>query len=182
MATLPRTTAYPFDLRWDDSMSPAMAFRTGGTSPILTAITTNISGLAYALNDLGHFAIQMPHDMAPGSDLDLHVHFTFPSQPTAGRTIRWEVFYSYGTIDGAFGAESAAQYGEYTIQAADNKYHRVKEVCTIAGSATVPQSSCIIARIRRVASTGTESDVDPIILFVDAHYQKGQYGTAGEYS
>jgi len=159
-----------------------MAFKTGGTTPALTAITANISGLAFALNDLGHFAIQMPHNMAPGSDLKLHAHFTFPSQPTAGRTVRWEVYYSYGAINGAFGAESAAQYGEYTIQGADDKVHRVKEICSIAGSSTVPQSSIIIARIKRVASTGTESDVDPILLSVDAHYQKGAYGTYSEFA
>lgn len=182
MATITRTTAYPFDLRWDDSMSPAYSFPNGGTAPALTAITANISGMAYAVNDLGHFAIQMPHNMAPGSDIKLHVHFTFPSQPTSGRTVRWEVYYSYGAINEAFSAESAAQYGEYTIQATDNKYHRVKEICTISGSSSVPQSSCVIARIRRVASTGVESDVAPIILFVDAHYQKGPYGTFTEFA
>jgi len=180
MATLPRTTAWPASLVWTDSMSPAMAFKTGGTTPALTAITTNISGLAFALNDLGHFAIQLPHDIAPGSDLRLHAHFTFPSQPTAGRTVRWEVYYSYGIIDAAFGAESAVQHGEYTIQATDDKYHRTKAICTISGSATAPRSSIILARIRRVASTGTESDVDPILLSVDAHYQKGAFGTLDE--
>ena len=84
MATLPRTTAQPLGLTWDDSMSPAYSFPTGGTSPSLTAITTNISGMAYGTDDLGHWAIQLPHDCTPGSDLRLHVHFVFPTQPTAG--------------------------------------------------------------------------------------------------
>ena len=180
MAELPRTTASPVGLVWTDSSSPANNLPNGGTAPNLTAITTNISGMAYAVNDLGHFAIQMPHSIAPGSDLRIHCHFTFPSQPTAGRTVRWELFYSVGDINGAFGAESAAQYGEYTIQATDNKYHRVQALATATASMS-PQSNAIIGRIRRVASTGTESNVSPILLFVDAHFQQGPYGTLGEF-
>lgn len=181
MAALPETTATPMAYTWTDSMTPANNLPNGGTAPNLTAITTNISGMAYAVNDLGHFAIQLPHTCAPGSDLRVHCHFVFPSQPTAGRTVRWEAYYSIGDINGAFSAESAAQYGEYTIQASDNKYHRVQALFTVSASSS-PQSNAIIGRIRRVASTGVESDVSPILLFVDAHFQQGPYGTDGEFS
>lgn len=181
MATLPETTAYPMSLDWTDSMTPAASLPNGATAPDLTAITTNVSGMAYKVNDLGHFAIQLPHTCAPLSDLRVHCHFTFPSQPTAGRTVRWECYYTVGDINGAFGAESAAQYGEYTIQASDNKMHRVQWLFTAAASAT-PQSNAILGRIRRVASTGTESDVNPILLFVDAHFQQGAFGTQGEFA
>lgn len=181
MATLPDTTAYPLGLDWNDSMSPAYSLPNGGTSPTLTAITTNISGLGYGVNDLGHFAIQMPHSCAPGSDLRLHCHFTFPTQPTAGRTVRWEVYYSVGDINAAFGAESAVQHGEYTVQASDALIHRVQAICTATAPAT-PQSCILIGRIRRVASTGTESDVEPILLAVDCHFQQGPYGTQTEFS
>lgn len=181
MAELPRHTAYPLGLTWNDSSTPAASLPNGVTAPKLTAITTNISGMAYAVNDLGHFAIQLSHNAAPGSDLRIHCHFTFPSQPTAGRTVRWELYYSVGDINGAFGAESAAQYGEYTIQASDNKYHRVQALATVTASAS-PQSNAIIGRIRRVASTGVESNVDPILLFVDAHHQQGPFGTVGEFA
>jgi hypothetical protein len=162
-------------------MTPANNLPNGGTAPSLTAITTNISGMAYAVNDLGHFAIQINHDCAASSDLKLHCHFVFPSQPTAGRTVRWEVYYSLGGVGAAFSAESVAQYGEYTIVASDDKIHRAQSICTISGLAA-PQSCAIIGRIMRVASTGSESDVNPILLFVDAHYQRGPYGTYAEFS
>ena len=181
MATLPETTAYPMSLDWNDSMSPAYSLPNGGTTPSLAAITANISGMEYKVNDLGHFAIQMPHSCAPLSDLRLHCHFTFPTQPTAGRTVRWEVYYSVGDINAAFGAESAAQYGEYTIAASDDKIHRVRSICTATAPAT-PQSCILIGRIKRVASTGTESDVNPILLAVDCHFQQGPMGTQGEFS
>mgnify|MGYP000906876721 FL=1 len=181
MADLPRSVSYPLGLEWTDSMTPANNLPAGGTTPTLTAITTHISGMAYKVNDLGHFAIQLPHSCAPLSDLRIHCHFTFPSQPTAGRTVRWEVYYSVADINGAFGAESAAQYGEYTIQAADNKYHRVQSICTATATAT-PQSNAIIGRIRRVASTGVESDVSPVLLFVDCHFQQSAYGTKSEFA
>jgi len=180
VAELPRTTAAPLALAWTDSMSPAYSLPAGGTAPALTAITTNISGLAYAVNDLGHFAIQMPHTIQPLSDMRLHCHFTFPSQPTAGRTVRWECYFSLAGINTAFSAESAAQHGEYTIQASDNKVHRVQPIFTATAPA-IPQSCILIGRIRRVASTGTESNVDPVLLAVDAHFQQGPHGTEGEF-
>lgn len=162
-------------------MTPANNLPNGATAPSLTPITTNISGQAYKVNDLGHFAIQLPHSCAPSSELRVHRHFTFPSQPTAGRTVRWECYYSVGGVNGAFGAESAAQYGEYTIQATDNKYHRVQALFTATAGAS-SASTAIIGRIRRVASTGSESNIDPILLFVDAHFQQAAGGTLGEFS
>jgi hypothetical protein len=168
-------------LDWNDSMSPAYSLPNGGTAPSLTAIFTNISGLAYGVNDLGHFAIQMPHTIQPLSDLRLHCHFVFPSQPTAGRTVRWECYYSVAAINGEFSAESAAQYGEYTIQESDNKVHRVQSIFSATAPA-IPQSCILIGRIRRVASTGTESNVNPILLAVDAHFQQGPMGTQSEFA
>lgn len=181
MATIARTKASTMSLTWNDSMTPANNLPTGGTAPALTAITTNISGMAYAVNDLGHFAIQIPHTCEPSSDLKVHCHFVFPSQPTQGTTVRWELYYSLADVNGAFSAESSAQYGEYTVQASDNKVHRVQALATISSS-TSPQSCAIIGRIRRVASTGSESNVAPILLFVDAHFQQGPYGTQNEYN
>lgn len=181
MATLPETTAHPMGLDWNDSQVPAASLPNGVTAPALTAITTNVSGMSYQVNDLAHVAIQLPHSCAPGSDLRVHCHFTFPSQPTAGRTVRWECYYILGDINGAFSGESAAQYGEYTIQASDNKIHRVQALFTATASAS-PQSNALLFRIKRVASTGVESDVNPILLFVDCHFQQGAFGTQTEFA
>ncbi len=183
MATLLENYATPFGLAWQDSASPAAIWPNGGTAPAMANFTSaNIQLQQYAVNDLFFFQLQLQHGTAALSDARMHVHFTFPSQPTAGRWVKFEAIYSIGEINGAFGAESAAATGEYQIVAADNKYHRV--VALAAPSlGSVPQSAAIVGRIRRIAATsGVESDVSPMILFCDAHVQMAGPGTEGEFA
>jgi hypothetical protein len=183
MATLLETYATPFGLAWQDSSSPAAIWPNGGTAPAMQNFTSaNIQLMQYGLNDLFFFQLQLQHGTAGLSDARIHVHFTFPSQPTAGRYVKFELIYSIADINGAFGAESAAQTNEYQIQATDNKYHRVLQLAAPTLSAT-PQSNAIIGRIRRIdATSGTESNVSPMILFVDAHVQMAGPGTEGEFA
>lgn len=183
MATLPETYATPFGLAWQDSASPAAVWPTGGTAPALANFTSaNIQIMQYAVNDLFYFQLQLQHGTAALSDARLHVHFTFPSQPTSGRWIKLEAIYSIGEVNGAFGAESAAATAEYQIQATDNKYHRVLALAA-PSLGSVPQSAAIVGRIRRIAATsGTESDVSPMLLFCDVHVQMAGPGTEGEFA
>lgn len=183
MATLPRTTAASLGRRWQDTVSPAAVWPNGATAPALANLTSaNIQGMQYAVNDLLFFQLQMPHGTAPSSDARLHVHFTFPTQPTSGRWVKWECYYTVGDINAAFGAESSVQTVEYQVVATDALYHRVSSICTVALPAT-PQSSAICGRLRRIAATsGTESDVNPVVLFIDAHIQLDEPGTVGEFS
>lgn len=183
MADLPRTTATQFGLVWQDTMGVAAAFPTGSTAPALANLTSaNIQAYQYAVNDLLHFQLQLPHGAAAGSDLRCHVHFLFPTQPTAGQYIKWEAYYTIGAINAAFGAESSIQTVEYQVQASDAMYHRVSALFTATVPA-VPQSSILCGRLRRIAATsGSESSVSPVILFVDAHFQEAGPGTVGEFS
>lgn len=176
MADIPKTTAYPLNGLWNNAVTRAYSIPNGGTSPVLTAITTNIYGMAYAVNDLGYSVIDLPHTCAPSTDLKIHACFTFPSQPTAGRTVRWELYYAVAADDIQY-VEVGPVYGEYTIQATDNKYHRTQLITTASLSSTAPWGTMVIFRIRRVASTGTESDVNPILTAITGHFQQGNFGT-----
>ena len=183
MAELPRTTATPWALSWQDSSSPAAIWPNGGTAPVSANFTSaNIKLQQYAVGDLLYFQLQLQHGVASGSDARLHVHFTFPSQPTVGRWIKFELIYSIGDINAQFSAESAAATAEYQVVATDNKYHRVVQLAAPTLS-TTPQSNAIIGRLRRISATsGTESDVSPMILFLDAHVQMAGPGTRGEFA
>lgn len=182
MATLPRTTATPLALTWNDTGQAALSLPTGGTAPSLTAFSSgwNTQGPAYNVNDLLYFGFQLNHNAAVGSDCKLHLHFMFPSNPTAGRTVRFECYYTVAQVNQAFSAESGPHYAEYTIPATDGVKHRVIDLIGFALPA-LPQSAWVAGRVRRVASTGTESNVSPILGFVDGHYQQGPYGTMGEF-
>jgi hypothetical protein len=156
---------------WLDSASSGVSYPSGSTAPTRTTFTTNTAGWIYAIGDYFDGFIQMNHDVQKSSPLDIHIHFAFGSQPSAGTNLAWQLYYCYAKLDGTF-SETAATAVEYTVQASDNKVHRVFEIGSITADATAPQSSGIIVRVMRVAKlTGTECDVSPTVWAVDAHYK-----------
>ncbi len=157
---------------WLDSASSGVSYPSGSTAPTRTTFTTNTAGWVYALNDFFDGTIQMGHDCQPGSALDVHIHFSFPSQPSVGTKLNWQLYYCYAKIDGTF-SETIPLNAEYVVKASDNKVHRVFELGAITADATAPQSAMIILRVKRIAKSagGSECDVEPIIWACDAHYK-----------
>jgi len=181
MATLARTTAYPLGLTWDDSSQSAMNLPTGGTAPARVNMTTHVFGQAYSVLDLNDFAFQVSHSIAPASDCRLHVHFMFPTAPTVGQKLQWEIYFIYAAPNAAFSAESGPHLAEYTVVAGDVGKHLILPIVTF--SLPAPAASCWVqGRVRRVAATANEVSVPPVFGFVDGHMQQGYFGTDGEWS
>lgn len=184
MADLLRTRSTPMGLTWDDSSTAVVSLPNGATAPVRTAMLGgSVFGPAFAPNDLFDFHIQTSHKAANGSDFRLHVHFMFPTSPTTGRRCRFEMYYTFADPNGTFVAEVGPVYSaDYDIPAADGGKHRVIAVTTLTLPASA-QSTWIAGRCRRVApATGTDSDVAPVIGFVDGHYQQDRFGTEGEWA
>ena len=166
-----QTSSNAFRGEWLDSMSSGLAFPNGVVAPSRTAITTNLAGWEYAVNDYFDGSIQFNHDCQQSSHLDFHIHFCFPSQPTAGYNLAFQLYYAYAPIDGAF-SEVAATPVPYTVAASDNKIHRYLELGSLTGDATSSRSAIALVRVKRITRlSGTECDVNPILLHCDCHYQ-----------
>jgi len=99
--------------RWDDSMVPALAIKTGAAAPTLGAFGPSGGLQCYlfqsgSVNDQCWFTIQVPHGVIEGtpSDLRMHIHWTQTAAPDApGNTnVVWGLEYSYASIMGTFQA------------------------------------------------------------------------------
>lgn len=166
--------------RWDDSMVPAFGLPTGGTAPAFTAIRGgNVFGWKFDGNDVCHGAIQLPHMLVPNPVVHIHVHFTFPEDTAANDTVGFRLDYTWANpITGTFGAESNTGTVTHTCAGNERYTHQIKELANV--TLTGATFSVIIAfRLQKLDGT---AGVDPIILSIDAHYQKGAFGTANEYS
>jgi hypothetical protein len=172
----------PFGATYEDSQSPAGSFRAGVTAPALTPITANIEYGGWQVNDIGYFPIQVRHRSAKGGVVIPHVHFLFAEQPTAGKTIRFELYYIYAPINAKFSAQQGPFYADYTVPAADDIYHRVVAFASapVALDATAPRSEAFICSVKRLTTGASESNKDPIVMFVDFHVPENAFGTITE--
>lgn len=169
-------TAYELGGEWNDSQSPALATRAGGTAPTFAAVNGGIFALRFATNDEVHGSLQLPHSAIPGGELRLHVHFTTATAPTSTETVIWGLEYAQAGVDGTFAAPTTVT-ATYTYADTTARKHRVLALTT----ATMPspaQSSIVIFRAYR---SGGTSAVEPFLLSVDGHFQQGSYGTTAEY-
>lgn len=171
------TTGYELAGEWNDSQSPAMSTRPGGTAPTLAALNGSINGDKFSDNDEVHGSFQLAHSAIPGGELRLHVHFTTAAAVTIGETETWSMEYAIAAVNGTFPATTTVT-GTYTYADTTALKHRVLALTTV----TMPspaQSSIVMFRVYRNAA-GT-SAVRPFLLSVDGHFQQGSYGTSAEY-
>lgn len=170
------TTAYPFAAEWNDTQSPAMSARVGGTAPAFAAMNGTIFGIRFAAGEEIHSSVQLPHSAIPAGELRLHVHFTTAGAVTVGETVIWGLEYSIAGVNGTFAAPTTVT-GTYTYTATTALVHHVQALTT--ATMPSPAQSCI-AMFRAYRSGGT-SAVEPFLLSVDGHFQQAQYGTELEY-
>ena len=170
-------TAYELGGEWNDSQSPALATRAGGTAPTFAAVNGGIFALRFATNDEVHGSLQLPHSAIPGGELRLHVHFTTATAPTSTETVIWSMEYSIAAVNGTFPAPSTVT-GTYTFADTTALVHRVQALTAVVTMPSPAQSSIVMFRCYR---SGGTSGVAPFLLSADGHFQQGSYGTTAEY-
>jgi hypothetical protein len=165
--------------RWDDSQAPAIALPTGGTAPTFVAIRGgNVFGYQFDGGDLCHGTIQLSHQLLPDPVIHFHVHFTFPMSTAAGNTVGFRLDYTWAAPGGTFGVEQNTGTVTHTCAGQEQYTHQIKELVDV--TLTGATFSTILAfRLQKIDGT---AGVDPVILSIDAHYQKGAFGTQNEYS
>lgn len=165
--------------RWDDSMAPAYGLPTGGTAPTFVAVRGgNVFGYHFDGNDLLHGVIQLPHQLLPNPVIHVHVHFTFAMSTAQGNTAGFRLDYTWASPGGMFIAEANTGTVTHTCAGQEQYTHQIKELVdvTLTGATL---STLFAFRLQKLDGT---AGIDPIILSVDAHFQKGYPGSATEYS
>jgi hypothetical protein len=164
---------------WDDTQSSVQIVPSGATAPSLLAIRGgNVFLNQYDGNDVFYSTIQLPHMLLPDPVLNFHVHFMFPMSTAASNTAGFRMDYTWANVNGTFGAEANTGTITHTCAGQEQYIHQVKALASL--TLTGALASAIVA-FRIIKLDGT-AGIDPAILAVDAHYQKGDFGTAGEFS
>jgi hypothetical protein len=116
--------------------------------------------------------------LVPDPVVRFHVHFTFDQDTTDGNTVGWRLDYTWAAPNGTFGVEANTGTLTHTCVGNERYKHLIKDLANV--TLTGATFSTILAfRLQKIDGT---SGVDPIILSIDAHFQKGAFGTANEYS
>lgn len=169
------TTALTQAGEWTDSQAPAVSARLGVAAPTFTAVVGGVYALRFATGDEVHGSIQLPHSVT-GTELRMHVHFTFAAATTAAQTVIWGLEYSIAPINGTFPA-TGTQTGTYILDGTENLKHCVQGIFAVPLPAS-PVSAIILFRAYRAGGT---SAVPPFLLSVDGHFQQGNYGTETDF-
>jgi len=174
---------------WDDLRIVPGAFSFSGTSdPVLGTWQPGGSGTTmrvwqFKQNDQVFFTCQLPHSYKQGTDLEAHVHWT-PRQrgvTESGKTVHWELDYSWADINGAFGVAANIDLHD-TVDGTDDK-HQVAGSTTISASGNMI-SSMLICRLWRNSTdswAGASNANSPVVLEFDLHFEIDIAGSREEY-
>ena len=146
--------------------------------PTWSAFDTNLKAYQFALNDYLYInSSEMMHGYKEGTDVEIHIHWVSNGTDVDDRKVKWEVIYDWADMNEAFTGETISS-AETTIPNATNvdKTHYYTSIVTVSG-AGFKIGAMGLARVRRIASTGTEPTGDPFGLQVGLHYQIDTMGS-----
>ena len=139
----------------------------GGECPIFSATQSEIL----------YFRIQLPHGWKEGSDLNFHIHVTYPTNGTGNS--QWKFTYSWANIDGTFPTETTLlqTFAAPTI----TDQHIIHSFGTISGT-DKNISSILICSLSRLGTDVLDTYASGIYgISADFHYQIDTIGSRQEY-
>lgn len=192
---------YGIPVSWTDALGPAYAGGQGAAAPSYTTdfiAATGAGGadanelrlptLTASSNDRMYFTTQFPHELHLPETGNLlfgpHVHWTFVTAPTTGRTVIWELNYVYAKFEDQFAETvTALLTAPYTTTGSSEvRKHLISKFPTVS----IPVANCgpsmIFVGALKLKSTST---IDAGIvghLSYDWHFRVKSYGTIGEYA
>ena len=147
----------------------------GAGNPTLVTWNGNLRGFAFAVNDTHDFDPQeYPHDAKENATAEWHLHFVSRTNVAAARTIKFQIEYSHEPDTGPYLAPVTAEI-EYTVPANTpvNTPFRL-DVSTMTMGKINRQTW---VKLTRIASSGTEPAVDPVITALHYHYEVDTMGS-----
>jgi len=148
--------------------------------PDWSTFTTNTGSFTFKVNDYMDLStIELTHDYAEGTDLEVHLHLANNGTNVDIRKVKYIMYYTYGTPDSfanQFSAE-ANMTAELTIPAnVIDKSVVYLYMGTISGT-NLKIGTQVKFRIKRIAGTGTEPTGNPFLGMVGVHYQQNTLGS-----
>ena len=152
-----------------------VATASGSGAPSLVAFgpTGLIKQLRFNVNDSVYVAGHIDHDVIVGATTYPHVHWS--TDGTNVQPVKWQMTYTIapGHDIGNFPADTVISVEEAAAGTAWR--HMVTEHPT--GFAMPDIDSLFIAELKRVTNGGTDNTDNVYGLFMDLHYEVGQFAT-----
>ena len=173
---------------WEDmQVSVGRLTFPGSSDPTWRAWNMGVGGgvtfdvLGFAVNDLVDFDIQTSHSMILDSILDVHIHYSTPTDGT-GDKFKFQLDVVAGGINGAWAVPTGSPFtAEKTISTDDSNSHRVFQIAEIPAVNTT-LSSIYSCKLTRIAASADEYSGEIYLKYIDGHYQKDGIGSAQENS
>lgn len=173
---------------WRDLLGPIVPKATGVGSPTRRQYAGgNVNDYSFALNDVADFDFHIPHDLVPGSDLFIHVHWSHNGTDISG-TAEFTFYHQYakGHNQEIFSSEKnvVTSFSTVDITTTPRYRHRIDEVqlSTSGGSASMLDSDAIevdglILGQLKLTTLPTITGGFLFVHTVDIHYQSTNVGT-----
>lgn len=167
---------------WDDSMTPANSFITGGTALSLAAFIGGIYMLRFDVGDILYVQVQLPHSYKVNTAIFPHIHFAINSTIGAtGYNVEVTTETAWASINQVFSTPTVTSTG--LVHSFQNKAQYTHGIMTLPTMTPVASeggiSSFVIFKIERI--TASVEPLNPatslFILGLDIHFQKDTIGS-----
>ncbi|MCU0806388.1 MAG: hypothetical protein MUC53_00090 [Candidatus Contendobacter sp.] len=183
-------------IAWTDALCPAHAAGQGVAAPSYTTDWIAETGSddnelrlpTFSPGDRVYCSLQIPHDLyIPASGTLVfrpHVHWTFVSEPTTGRTVIWELRYVVAKFEVAFASSVTPLTADAytTTGSAEANIHQITSLGNITINAADLGPSMIFICNLGLKDTSTVDASKVGLLSFDFHYQTQPAGTVTEFA
>lgn len=167
--------------RYDDLVTSIVSGRCDAENPPTWApFVGNLFQFQFAINNAIHLGAQeLPPGWEEGSEIVIHLHWATGGIDSTDRYVKWEVEF-------AFAIPALSNYSRSTRLTAETRIPANNpartHMCTSFGAISIPDGkigTCIISRVRRIASAGTAPTTNPFALQQGIHIRKDALGSRG---
>lgn len=163
---------------WLDIDFPIIVRTTGVGIPSLTTINGNITMPQWAVNDYNVCESQeFVHQWKEGSTCYWHIHYTTNGLDATDRYVQFELEYGYVTPNGTWTFPAVLNTGDILIPA--NTPDKTMFIMPLGNftPSTIKIGGHCVARLKRVAASGTAPSGNPWIPMLQLHIECDTIGS-----
>lgn len=162
---------------WKDIDFPIIVRTTGTGIPTLTTLNGNITMPQWAVNDFNQCESQeFIHEWKQNSTCYFHIHLTTNGLDATNRYVQFEIEFGYVTPNGVWVFPATMNSGDLLIPA--NTPDKTMFILSIGNfTPTANIGGHVVARLKRVASTGTAPTNNPWVPMLQMHVECDTLGS-----
>ena len=164
---------------WKDIDFPILIRTTGAGIPTLVAINGNLTAPQWAVNDFNMCESQeFIHEWKEASEVFWHCHLTTNGLDTTNRYVRFEIEYGYVDPNGVWTFPATIDTGDLLIPAnTPNETMFILSLGSFTPAAGTSIGGHVLARLKRIASTGTAPTNNPWVPMLQLHVECDTFGS-----